>query len=202
VENRYGCSHGYKGTECLSQPGKCWSTILKAVTERYNPDWIVERCCLVKKAYAIIGVVLLVLGVVLSISTMTVADTFGPEDTTLTIDQPLDYHGVPVEKGTTIVVNFESKKPGGQVYTVLLSEEQFNLLASVLEKQPMAKYMIAAALKSALGETEETNLVAIEGEEGKLEWTATEDGTYFAVFTTPAKVVHKSLDSTLEKKDG
>jgi hypothetical protein len=68
----------------------------------------------VKKAYAIVGVVLLILGVVLSISTMTIADTFGPEDTTLTIDQPLDYHGVPVEKGTTIVVNFESKKPGGR----------------------------------------------------------------------------------------
>lgn len=155
-----------------------------------------------KKVYAIIGVVLLILGVVLSVSTLTVADTFGPEDTTLTIDQPLDYHGVPVEKGTTIVVNFESKKPGGQVYAVLLSEERFNLLTSVLEKQPMAKYMIAAALKSTLGETEETNLVAMEGEQGELEWTATEDGTYFAVFTTPTTVVHKSLDSTLEKKDG
>ena len=155
-----------------------------------------------KKVYAIIGVVLLILGVVLSVSTLTVADTFGPEDTTLTIDQPLDYHGVPVEKGTTIVVNFESKKPGGQVYTVLLSEERFNLLTNALEKQPMAKYMLAAALKSTLGETEETNLVATEGEQGELEWTATEDGTYFAVFTTPTTVVHKSLDSTLEKKDG
>ena len=154
-----------------------------------------------KKVYAIVGVVLLILGVVLSVSTLTVADTFGPEDTTLTIDQPLDYHGVPVEKGTTIVVNFESKKPGGQVYTVLLSEEKFNLLTNALEKQPMAKYMLAAALKSTLGEAEGAGLVATEGEQGELEWTATEDGTYFAVFMTPSKIVHTSLDGTIANAD-
>lgn len=156
-----------------------------------------------KKAYAIIGVVLLILGVVLSVSTLTVADTFGPEDTTLTVDQPLDYHGVPVEKGTTIVVNFESKKPGGKVYTVLLPEEKFNEVMSLLEKQSYGKYMLGIALKKALGETKEANLYpATESEQGQLEWEATSDGTYFVLFMTPSKVLHESFDDTITKDGG
>ena len=154
-----------------------------------------------KKAYVIIGVVLLVLGVVLSISTTTVADTFGPEDTTLTMNQPLDYHGIPVKKGTDIVVSFESKKPGGQVYAILLPEEKFNSLVKNVQEQPLTQYMLAAALKAKLAETGATDTPAIEGSQGKLEWTATDDGTYFAVFITPSAIVHKSLDSTITKEE-
>ncbi|GEM_PF-5273240 len=156
-----------------------------------------------KKAYAIIGIVLLILGIIVSASTLTVADTFGPEDTTLSVDQPLDYHGVPVEKGTTIVVSFESKKPGGKVSVVLLPEEKFDEIMSLLETQPYGKYMLGNALKKVLGETGEASLYPMtESGQGELELEATADGTYFAVFTTPGTIVHNSYDSTIEEKDG
>jgi len=157
----------------------------------------------VKKAYAIIGIVLLVLGVVLSVSTLTVADTFGPEDTTLTMDQPFDYHGVPVEKGTTIVVNFESKKPGAKVYAILFPEADFNKVMSVVEKDPYAKYLLGAGFKKGLGESEGGSLYpALESEKGELEWEARADGTYYAVFVTPTDVVEESFDDTITKDGG
>ena len=64
-----------------------------------------------KRSYALVGIALLIVGLLVAITFSTIAETFGPEKITLTFDQPLDYHGVPVKKGTEIVVEFQYRTP-------------------------------------------------------------------------------------------
>jgi hypothetical protein len=156
----------------------------------------------VRRAYVLIGVGLIVVGFILSASAITVSDTFGPETTTLTKDTPWDYHGVPVNKGTTIIVNFRSQKPGGQVSAILLPEDKFGELQDLVKTNPLTLYAFPASLAAPEASGAQGILAKAQGEQGKLQWTATEDGTYFALYMTPTEMETKQENRTITEQTG
>lgn len=150
-----------------------------------------------RKVFVLAGVSLLIVGLLVSMIFATVADTFGPEKTTLTFDQPFDYHGAPVEKGTEIVVTFKTEKLGSEVAALLLPETNFNTLATTIKDTPITAYLLTIAAEKA-----ENKLAYVQGSEGKLDWTATEAGTYFVVLMTPTKLVSKTFNPSITADNG
>lgn len=150
-----------------------------------------------KRSYALAGIALLVIGLMVAMTFSTVAETFGPEKTILTFDQPFDYHGVPVKKGTEIVVNFNTERQGSEVSAILVPEENFNEATAKMKDSPWLAYVFSAAAEQAT-----YKLDYAQRSQGKLSWTATEDGTYFVIFSTPAKMVTKPFEQTITKDVG
>lgn len=150
-----------------------------------------------KRSYALVGIALLIVGLLVAITFSTIAETFGPEKITLTFDQPLDYHGVPVKKGTEIVVNFNTERQGSEVSAILVPEENFNEAAAKIKDSPWLAYVVSAAAEQATGK-----LAYAQSAQGKLDWTVTEDGTYFVIFSTPVKIVTKPFEQTITEDVG
>jgi len=150
-----------------------------------------------KRSYALVGIALLIVGLLVAITFSTIAETFGPQEITLTFDQPLDYHGVPVKKGTEIVVEFKNERQGSEVSAILIPEENFNAFTAKVKESPLSAYVFAPAAEQA-----KNKLAYDQSAQGKLDWTATEDGTYFVIFSTPAKLVTKNFDQTITRSDG
>ena len=66
---------------------------------------------------------------------------------------------------------------------ILVPEENFNEAAAKIKDSPWLAYVLSAAAEQATGK-----LAYAQSAQGKLDWTATEDGTYFVIFSTPVKL--------------
>ena len=126
------------------------------------------------------GVALVAVGLVVAGLLLTVSDYVAPTKVTLTAEKPYAWHMVPLKQGTTLIVEFQSSKAGGQVDTIVVGESTFK--------------------RAEAGENVTDYLAKAQAAQGRLEWICKQDGNYYAVFMTPRKVVSKDFEQTITEQ--
>ena len=132
-----------------------------------------------KKVYALTGVALLIIGLLLAIGWMPESKEFvPPKEETLAIKEEglwwMVTGHMTVDEDTTVVVKFESLKPGAQVLALLVSEESYQRIIKTSEAQGV----------EALTAIEPSDYLAKSyAGDGELKWTSTQDGSYWVIFT-------------------
>jgi hypothetical protein len=180
-----------------------------------------------KKAYLIIGVVLIVLGLLLAIGWAPASKEFVHEakvkvdlsvfrepgdDRPLTERLPM-YSGTMtnVKEGTVIVLKFKSLQEGSALVVIIYSKEQSDEVTKIVEEaQKQIKRVsdpedypepFETVEKFSSGKlSKEYYSAFVTGEEGELKWTCPKDGDYIFMISLPVKFNMGAYDVTLTKE--